>query len=97
MKVVIYATDGADLMKKYPLIEEYKDFYNNIDDDYWRENCIIKEMGNDEIFKIIQTLTSYGELVIGYASKSDHELYSVDFSLKFIMIGESDYDYVEKV
>ena len=81
MKVVIYATDGADLIKKYPLIEEYKGHYN-AEDDYWRNNCIIKEMNNDELIKVLQVLTNYGELVIGYASKAEHELYGIDFFIE---------------
>jgi hypothetical protein len=82
MKVVIYATSGSDLMKHYPLIEQYKGYYNNADDDYWRDNCIIKRMGNDELVKVMNTLTSYTNLVIGYASKSDHELYDIDFFIE---------------
>ena len=82
MKVVIYATSGLDLMKHYPLIKQYKGYYNSVDDDYWRDNCIIKEMNNDELVKVMSTLTNYGELVIGYASKSDHELYGIDFFIE---------------
>lgn len=81
MKVVIYATDGADLMKKYPLIEEYKGYYNE-ESSYWRKNSIVKEMDNDELMKVIQTLTSYDELIVGNESKQDHECYGTDFYIE---------------
>lgn len=81
MKVVIYATDGADLMKEYPLIEEYKGYYNE-ESGYWRKNSIVKEMDNDELLKVIQTLTSYGELVVGNESKRDNERYGTDFYIE---------------
>lgn len=79
MKVIIYATNSKNLLEKYPLLEEYKDFYNS-SNDYW--NYIIKEMDNDELMKVIQTLTSYGELVVGNESKQDHECYGTDFYIK---------------
>lgn len=81
MKVVIYATNSKNLLEKYPLLEEYKDFYNS-SNDYWRNNCIIKEMDNDELMKVIQTLTSYGELVVGNESKQEHERYGTDFYIE---------------
>ena len=37
---------------------------------------------NDEMFKLIQELTNYKELIIGYADKYDHEHYGIDFSIK---------------
>jgi len=59
MKVVIYATDGADLTVRYSALEEYEDFYDK------GKHRIIKEMDNDELMKIIQMLTNrYGELVV---------------------------------
>lgn len=79
MKVIIYATNSKNLLEKYPLLEEYKDFYNS-SNDYW--NYIIKEMDNDELMKVIQTLTSYGELVVGNESKQDHECYGADFYIE---------------
>ena len=79
MKVIIYATNNKNLLEKYPLLEEYKDFYNS-SNDYW--NYIIKEMDNDELMKVIQTLTSYGELVVGNESKQDHECYGTDFYIE---------------
>lgn len=81
MKVVIYATDSKNLLKDFPLLEEYKDFYNS-NDDYWRNSCIIKEMDNDELTKVIQMLTNYHELVIGRESKRNHECYGTDFYIE---------------
>lgn len=81
MKVVIYATDGADLMKKYPLIEEYKGYYNE-EGNWWRENSIVKEMNNDELIKVMSTLSSYSNLVIGYTSTSDYKNYGVAFFIE---------------
>lgn len=66
MKVFIYATDGADLMVRYPALEKYEDFYDK------RMNRIIKEMDNDELMKIIQMLTNYyGELVVDSDSETN--------------------------
>lgn len=81
MKVVIYATDGADLMKKYPLIEEYKGYYNE-ESAYWRENSIVKEMDNDELMHVLSTLSNYDNLVVGYAPLTDHEDYGVEFFIE---------------
>ena len=81
MKVIIYATNSKNLLEKYPLLKEYKDFYNS-SNDYWRNNYIIKEMDNDELMKVIQTLTSYGELVVGNKSKQEHERYGIDFYIE---------------
>lgn len=81
MKVVIYATNNKNLLKDFPLLEEYKNFYN-ANDDYWRNNYIIKEMDNDELTKVIRMLTNYGELVIGRGSKQDHEYYGIDFFIE---------------
>ena len=80
MKVVIYATDRKDLMKKYPSLKKYENFYNA--DDYWMKNCIIKEMDNDDFLKVIETLSEYDELVIGRTTKSDHENYGVDYYIE---------------
>ena len=41
MKVVIYATDRADLMVRYSALEEYEDFYDK------GRGRIIKEMDLD--------------------------------------------------
>lgn len=81
MKVVIYATNSKNLLKDFPLLEEYKDFYD-ANDDYWRNSCIIKEMDNDELTKVIQMLTNYNEIVMGRESKRDHERYGTDFYIE---------------
>jgi hypothetical protein len=49
---------------------------------YWRENSLIVDLTNDELFKLLQQLTNESELVIGYASKYDHEKYGLDFSIE---------------
>jgi hypothetical protein len=49
---------------------------------YWLENSLILDLNNDEMFKIIQQLTSYSELIIGYVGKYEHEKYGVDFYIK---------------
>ena len=61
---------------------KYSEDYSDYDDSYWKENAIIVELTNDEIFKLIQELTNYQELIIGYTNKYDHEHYGVDFSIK---------------
>jgi hypothetical protein len=80
MKVVIYATNSKNLLKDFPLLEEYKDFYN-ANDDYWRgdDNYIVKEMDDDELVKVIQMLTNYGELVV---SKEYHKHYGTYFFIE---------------
>ena len=66
MKVVIYATDGVDLMVSYPALGKYGNFYDK------GKHCIIKEMDNDELMKIIQMLTNYyGELVVDSDMKTN--------------------------
>lgn len=81
MKVVIYATNSKNLLKDFPLLEEYKDFYNS-NNDYWRNSYIIKEMDNDELIKVIQTLTNYNEIIVGRESKQEHEYYGTDFYIE---------------
>lgn len=90
MRVLIYATSSNNLLEEYPILQKYKenyrpcidwDCYPYIDNDYWRQNCIIKDMNNDELFKLIQELTSISKLVIGYADKYDHE-YGIDFEIE---------------
>ena len=97
MKVVISQCKGCyennQLMTDYPMLQKYADKGHYIkysedcsdyDDSYWKENCIIVDLTNDEIFKLIRELTSYleTELIIGYAVRYDHEHYGVDFSIK---------------
>lgn len=94
MRVLIYATRSHNLLEEYPILQKYAENYRpyvdwsyypydeqKIDNDYWRQNCIIKDMDNDELFKVIQELTNISELVIGYADKYDHE-YGIDFTIE---------------
>ena len=81
MNVVIYATNSKNLLKDFPLLEEYKDFYN-ANGDYWKKSYILKEMDNDELIKVIQMLTNYNEIIIGRESKQDHESYGTDFYIE---------------
>ena len=95
MKVVIsqckYCHNNNQILTDYPMLQkyadkghyvDYSDDYSDYDDSYWAENCIIVDLTNDETFKLIQELTSYSELIIGYADKYSHENYGVDFSVK---------------
>jgi len=88
MKVVIeQAHLWNNLLEAYPCLEKYREWYISEDDKRYGEyetygkfnNSIIKEMNNDELFNVIQELTNYEELIIGYASVYDHEHYGVDF------------------
>ena len=95
MKVVISQCKGChnnnQILTDYPMLQKYADKghyvdysedYSDYDDSYWAENCIIVDLTNDETFKLIQELTSYSELIIGYADKYSHENYGIDFSVK---------------
>lgn len=86
MKVVItQASYGMSLLQDYPYLNKYKDYY--IDDDpyqnydYWRSNCIVAEMTNDEMQATIRELIKYHPLVVGYADKYNHEKYGIDFEI----------------
>ena len=86
MKVVIKRADYDDLLEAYPCSEKYREWFIPKDSEdcfeiYYCTNCIVKDMDNDELFKLIQELTSYEELVIGYADKYDHEKYEIDFEI----------------
>ena len=86
MKVVIKRADYDDLLEAYPCLEKYREWFIPKDSEdcfeiYYCTNCIVKDMDNDELFKLIQELTSYEELVIGYADKYDHEKYGIDFKI----------------
>lgn len=87
MKVVIQRADYDDLLEDYPCLEKYKAWFIPKDCEYdysefyYSSNCIVKDMDNDELFKLIQELTSYEDIVIGYADKYDHEKYGIDFKI----------------
>ena len=85
MKVKISRADCyGNLIQDYPCLEKYREWFIPKDSkDFWCHytNCIIKEMNNDELFKLIQELTCYEEIVIGYADKYDHENYGIDVKI----------------
>ncbi len=86
MKVMIrqaqywHEDDGKKLLNDYQCLKKYEDYYHM--DDGFYENCIIKDMDNKELFGIMQELTNEEELVIGYASKWEHEKMGIDFKIK---------------
>lgn len=95
MKIVIsqckYCYENNQILTDYPMLQKYADKGHYVkysedcsdyDDSYWKENAIIVELTNDETFKLIQELTNYQKLIIGYADKYDHENYGIDFSVK---------------
>lgn len=95
MKVVIsqckYCHESNQILTDYPMLQKYADKghyvnycddWSDYDDSYWAENCIIVDLTNDEMFELIQELTSYSELIIGYSDKYAHENYGIDFSIK---------------
>jgi alpha-glucosidase (family GH31 glycosyl hydrolase) len=95
MKVVISQCkccyENNQILTDYPMLQKYADKgyyvkyyddYSDYDSSYWRENSIIVDLTNDEIFKLIQELTNHQELIIGYAGKYDYENYGIDFSIK---------------
>jgi hypothetical protein len=67
MKVLIYATNRTDLMKNYPLLKGYENFYDSTN----KLNYIIKEMDDNELMKVINMLSKEDDLVVGYDSKYD--------------------------
>ena len=97
MKVVISQCKGCyennQILTDYPILQKYvnkghyvryTEDYSDYNDDeyYWKENSIIVELTNDEVFKLMQELTSYKELIIGYTDKYDHKNYGIDFFVK---------------
>ena len=94
MKVVIKQTDychsDEQIFKRYPMLEEYRDkmdYYTGYNDGtkerdynkYYCNNSIVIDLNNDELVKLLQILTNESQLVIGYASKYDHERFNIDF------------------
>ena len=92
MKVVIsqckYCHNNNQILTDYPILQKYADkghyvdYFEDDDGNYWAINRIIVDLTNDEVFKLIQELTSCSELIVGYADKYDHEHYGIDFSVK---------------
>lgn len=90
-----YCYDDEQIFKDYPILEKYRsrmDYYTGYDDgtnpNYWSErdysqyygdNAIVINLTNNELVKLLQELTNELQLVIGRASKYDHETYGIDF------------------
>ena len=90
-----FCYDDEQIFKDYPILEKYRsimDYYTGYDDstnsNYWKEhdysqydryNAIVIDLTNNELFKLLQELTNESQLVIGRASKYDHENYGIDF------------------
>ena len=95
IKQTKYCYDDEQIFKDYPILEKYRsmmDYYTGYDDgtnsDYWEEhdysqyysdNAIVIDLNNNELIKLLQELTNESPLVIGRASKYDHENYGIDF------------------
>lgn len=95
MRVVIEQTRcchiNEQIFMHYPILEQYRnkmDYYTGYNDgtyvhydnnEYYYDNAIVINLNNDELLKLLQELTSESQLVIGYASKYDHERYNIDF------------------
>lgn len=98
MNIVItqskFCHSNFQLLNNYPILKTYKGHYTEYidysnDDNfekpqyYWRENSlIIENMKNEEIFKLIQELTEYCQIIVGYESKVDHEKYETDLHIE---------------
>lgn len=83
MIVAIYATSSKNLIEEYPILSRYKEYYYPDDDEWWAwQDCIIKDMNNEELFKVIQELTSFSKLIIGYADEFEHKQYGIDFKIE---------------
>lgn len=95
IKQTKYCYCDEQIFKDYPILEKYRsmmDYYTGYDDgtnsNYWEEcdysqydkfNSIVIDLNNNELVKLLQELTNESQLVIGWASKYDHETYGIDF------------------
>lgn len=95
IKQTEYCYENEQIFKRYPILEKYRDkmdYYTGYDDctnpNYWEEhdysqysydNAIVIDLNNDELTKLLQELTNESQLVIGWASRYDHETYGIDF------------------
>lgn len=95
IKQTKYCYDDGQIFKDYPILEKYRsmmDYYTGYDDgtnhNYWSErdysqyngdNAIVIDLTNNELVKLLQELMNESQLVIGRASKYDHETYGIDF------------------
>ena len=90
-----YCHENKQIFKRYPILEKYRDmmdYYTGYDDgtnsNYWRErdysqynrdNAIVIDLTNNELFKLLQELTNESPLVIERPSKYDHKTDGIDF------------------
>ena len=95
IKQTKYCYDDEQIFKDYPILEKYRDrmdYYTGYDDctnpNYWeehdysqydRDNAIVIDLNENELVKLLQELINESQLVIGRASKYDHETYGIDF------------------
>lgn len=95
IKQTKFCYDDEQIFKDYPILEKYRsmmDYYTSYDDgtnfNYWeehdysqynRDNAIVIDLTNNELFKLLQELTNESPLVIERASKYDHKTYGIDF------------------
>ena len=98
IKQTEYCYENEQIFKRYPILEKYRDkmdYYTGYDDgtnfNYWEEhdynqygidNAIVIELTNNELVKLLQELMNESQLVIGWASKYDHETYGIDFVIE---------------
>ena len=95
IKQTKYCYYDGQIFKDYPILEKYRgmmDYYTGYDDctnsNYWKEydysqygsyNSIVIDLTNEEVLTLLQELLNKAELIIGRASKYDHETYDIDF------------------
>ncbi len=71
------------LLKDYPYLQKYEEYYHQGYDDYIDNNVIIKDVDEEELAEILDALTAGGQkLIIGYEDKYSAERYGVDFKIK---------------
>ena len=90
-----FCYDDEEIFTDYAIWEKYRDrmdYYTGYEDgtnsNYWeehdysqygRDNAIVIDLNENELVKLLQELTNESQLVIGRASKCDHENYGIDF------------------
>ena len=95
IKQTKYCYCDEQIFKDYPILEKYRsmmDYYTGYDDctnpnyweehdysQYYRDNAIVIDLNKNELVKLLQKLIKESQLVIGWASKYDHETYGIDF------------------
>ena len=98
IKQTKYCYCDEQIFKDYPILEKYRsmmDYYTGYDDctnsnywiehdysQYYRDDTIVIDLNNNELVKLLQELTNESQLIIGWASKYDHETYGIDFVIE---------------